>query len=116
MMHSELTDVARHSAAKSTLNGLMLWLGEVGLAEAGRSTVLGAAVDQHSAAIRDALGDPESGPNAVSLAGYATGLRDALIEINWQLPPIDQVSWDKVEWPAVRLLAICAMARHQGYA
>ena len=116
MMHSELTNVARHGAAKSTLNGLMVWLGQTGLNASTLLPALAAQVDQHAAAVRDALGDPEAGPSPVSLAAYATGLRDALIESNWQLAPLDEMDWDLAEWPAVRLVAICAIARDHGYA
>jgi hypothetical protein len=116
MMHSELTDVARHSAAKSTLNGLMVWLGEAGLNASALLPSLAAHLDQHAAAVRDALGDPERGPSAVSLAGYATGLRDALIENSWQLAPVSEIDWERAEWPTVRLVAICAIARGHGYA
>jgi hypothetical protein len=115
-MYSELANVTRQSAAKSTLNGLMVWLGEAGLRAAALLPALAAAVDQHGASVRDALGDPEAGPHAVPLAGYATGLRDALIESEWQLAPLDDVDWERAEWPTVRLLAICALARSHGYA
>jgi hypothetical protein len=115
-MYRELANVTRQSAARSTLAGLMVWLGETGLTASRVVPSLAAAVDQHAASVRDALGDPEAGPHAVSLAGYATGLRDALIANDWQLAPLDEVDWERVEWPAVRLVAICALARAHGYA
>jgi len=115
-MFRDTAETTRQTAARSTLNGLMTWLGEAGLAATATSDGLLAAVDQHSAAIRDALGDPEHGPSAISLAGYATGVRDALIEAEWQLPPMNEVDWSQAEWPTVRLIAICAMARAYGYA
>jgi hypothetical protein len=115
-MYSELANVARRSAAKSTLNGLMVWLGDTGLQAATDIPALAATLDQHAAAVRDALGDPEAGPNATSLAGYATGLRDALIESSWQLSPLDEVDWRRADWPTLRLVAICAIARSHGYA
>ena len=62
-MFKDLAEATRHSAARSTLNGLMTWLGESGLAAAAASAGLQAAVDQHAASVRDALGDPERGPN-----------------------------------------------------
>jgi len=115
-MNSELADMTRRSAATSTLNGLMVWLGEAGLRAAALRPRLAAAVDQHAASVRDALGDPAAGSHPVSLAGYATGLRDALIESDWQLAPLDDVDWERAEWPTVRLLGICALARSHGYA
>lgn len=71
-MFKDLAEATRHSATRSTLNGLMTWLGEAGLQAATVSAGLQAAVDQHAASVRDALGDPERGPNAIALASYAT--------------------------------------------
>jgi hypothetical protein len=115
-MQSDLTEKLRQSAAKSTLNGLMIWLGEPGLSAATGSAGLMAVVDQHAAAVRDALGDPSGGPSAVSLAGYASGVRDALIEAEWRMPPVSDLDWSSLEWPTVRLLAICLLARAGGHA
>lgn len=114
-MFKDIAEGTRHSAARSTLNGLMTWLGEAGLAAAARSAGLQAVIDQHAAAVRDGLGDPDRGPNAVVLASYATGVRDALIEAEWKMPPTSDVDWSKAEWPALRLIAICALARAGGY-
>lgn len=114
-MFKDLAEASRHTAARSTLNGLMTWLGEAGLAAAATSVGLQAAVDQHAASVRDGLGDPERGPNAVALASYAAGVRDALIEAQWQLPPPSELDWSKAEWPTLRLVAICALARAGGH-
>ena len=111
----DFTEATRRSVARSTLNGLMTWLGEPGLAAARENFALQAEIDQHAAAVRDALGDPEHGPGAVPLAGYATGVRDALIEAQWQLPPTTDVDWAHLEWPALRLIAICSLARAGGF-
>ncbi|MEV4515358.1 DUF6401 family natural product biosynthesis protein [Dactylosporangium sp. NPDC049525] len=114
-MFKDLAEATRHTAARSTLNGLMTWLGESGLAAAAASGGLQAAVDQHAASVRDALGDPEHGPNAIALASYATGVRDTLIDAQWQLPPTSELDWSKASWPTVRLIAICALARAGGH-
>jgi hypothetical protein len=110
----ELSEAVRHRAATSLLTGLMSHLGEAGLGVAGRSAGLLADLDQHAASVRDALGDPQDGPNAVSLAGYATGVRDALVDADWDLP--DEIDWSAPQWPTVRLLAVCSLARTNGYA
>jgi hypothetical protein len=107
----DYSEATRRSVARSTLNGLMTWLGDAGLAAAREDAGLQAEIDQHAAAVRDALGDPQHGPGAVPLAGYATGVRDALIEAQWQLPPTTELDWSSLEWPALRLIAICALAR-----
>ncbi|GAA0737305.1 hypothetical protein Drose_35380 [Dactylosporangium roseum] len=114
-MFRDMVEATRHTAARATLNGLMTWLGEAGLHAAASSAGLRAAVDQHAAAVRDALGDPERGPSVVALAGYATGVRDTLIEAEWQLPPVAELDWAKAEWPTLRLVAVCALARSAGY-
>ncbi|WP_433052843.1 DUF6401 family natural product biosynthesis protein [Dactylosporangium sp. CS-033363] len=113
--YGDYSEATRRSIARSTLNGLMTWLGEPGLAAARESAGLQAMIDQHAASVRDALGDPESGPGAVPLAGYATGVRDALIEAEWQLPPTTELDWSSLEWPALRLIAICSLARAGGF-
>ncbi|MFG2038025.1 DUF6401 family natural product biosynthesis protein [Dactylosporangium sp. NPDC048998] len=112
----DFSEATRLTVARSTLNGLMTWLGEAGLAAARESAGLQAAIDQHAASVRDALGDPAPGLGAVPLAGYATGVRDALIEAQWQLAPSTEVDWSNLEWPALRLIAICALARAGGHA
>jgi hypothetical protein len=114
-MQSELSEKLRQAAARSTLNGLMIWLGEPGLEAAGRSAGLVALIDQHAASVRDALGDPADGPSAVSLAGYAAGVRDALVETGWRMAAVAMQDWSAPEWPTVRLLAICSLARSHRY-
>jgi len=104
------------TAAREYLDRIMAMVGVDGLVEALSSPGLLALVDQHAAAVRDSLGDPEAGPNATSLAGYATGLRDALIDSDWQLAPLDEVDWRQADWPTLRLTAICGIARALGYA
>ena len=115
-MFKDLSEATRQSAARSMLNGLMTWLGEAGLAAARTNGGLLAEIDQHAAGVRDAFGDPENGPSLVSLAGYATGVRDALIEADWQIPSGSEVDWSALQWPSLRLLGICSLARRHGYA
>jgi hypothetical protein len=115
-MHGELSEKLRQTAAKSILNGLMVWLGEHGLGAAAHAAGLRAALDQHAASVRDALGNQAGGPNAVGLAGYAAGVRDALIEIEWRMSPVNELDWSALEWPVLRLLAVCSLARTAGYA
>ena len=110
-MQSELSEKLRQSAAKSTLNGLMIWLGEPGLAAAGQRAGLMALIDQHAAAVRDALGDPSDGLSAVSLAGYAVTVQATTANGT----AVADQDWSRPEWPTVRLLAICSVARSHGY-
>jgi hypothetical protein len=108
-------EAVRRTAARTTLSGLMMWLGEPGLDVADGSPALMSVLDQHAAQIRDSLGDSADGPNVVALAGYATGIRDALIEAGWTLAPIPEVDWSKPEWPTLRLLAVCLLARTHNF-
>jgi hypothetical protein len=111
----DVSEAVRLTVAKSTLTGLMTWLGDAGLAASAQVPGLQAEVDQHAAAVRDALGDPEPCPDAVSLAGYASGVRDAASDAGWLMPDLDQVEWSTVDWPTLRLLGVCALARSHQY-
>ncbi|HLL69520.1 MAG TPA: DUF6401 family natural product biosynthesis protein [Micromonosporaceae bacterium] len=115
-MHSELSNGARHAAARSTLGGLMTWLGRAGIEAARGTPTLLAAVDQHAAAVRDALSEPSRGLAAVALAGYACGVRDTAIEHNWQVPDPADTDWRAADWPTLRLLGVCSLARTHGWA
>src|SRR3569833_991086 len=81
-------EAVRRTAARTTLSGLMMWLGEPGLDVAGASPALLAVLDQHAAQLRDSLGDSADGPNIVAHAGYATDNQDALIDAGWTLAAI----------------------------
>lgn len=115
-MFADLAAGARQTAARSTLAGLMTWLGEAGIVAAFADPSLLAEVDQHAAAVRDALGDPEGGPGAVSLAGYACGVRDAAISGDWIMPDPATIDWAEADWPTLRLLGVSALARAYGLA
>ena len=92
----------------------MARLGLGGLAAAASRPGLLAAVDQHAAAVRDTLSDGWRLPSAAALAGYAAGLRDRAAEHRWVVPVAEEVDWSFAEWPVVRLVAVCALARQAG--
>jgi hypothetical protein len=106
----------RHATANATLAGLMTWFGDTGLAVARVVPGLLAELDQHVAAIVEALctGGHQLGP--IALAGYARGVRDAAIERGWELPALDQLDWSRADWAVLRLVAVCGLARSAGYA
>lgn len=115
-MYGLLTGVGRDTAtrsARSALANLMESVGTAGLAASAASPRLLAAVDQHTAAIRDSLRDAGSSVSGPALAGYAEGLREAAIAHGWQLPagPVD---WSDPDWMSTRLLAVCALGRAGG--
>ena len=84
-----------------------------GLLAAAAVPGLLAAIDQHSAAVRDILAFGVEGSAAVAgavlLAGYASGLVDEARERGWRFAaPAD---WAAPDWFTARLLGVCALAR-----
>jgi hypothetical protein len=70
-----------------------------------------AQVDQHAAAVRDALTEVSGRVTAVGLAAYADGVMDTAACDGWQLPTdADGLEWCAPSWPLVRLLAVCLVA------
>ncbi|MFF3856227.1 DUF6401 family natural product biosynthesis protein [Micromonospora sp. NPDC002575] len=100
-------------SASSTLAGLTVSIGTAGLAAAATRPGLLAEVDQHAAAVRDALGGDHRPLTPAALAGYAEGVRDAAREHGWQ-PPTRPTDFAEPDWLLTRLLAVCALARSLG--
>ena len=103
-------------SARRVLTRLHEDVGTAGLAAAATIPAVGAAVDQHAAAVRDILTDGvEPGvsvPGSVLLAGYAQGVLDHLRETGVPLrAPADPAAWLNTDWSAVRLLAVCSLAK-----
>ena len=99
--------------ARRTLKTLHEQVG-AGLLAAAAVPGLTAAIDQHSAAVRDIVTMGVEGSAAVAgvvlLAGYARGLVDAAKEAGWRFnSPAD---WTQADWFTARLLAVCALAKH----
>jgi hypothetical protein len=67
-----------------------------------------AAVDQHGAAVRDALIDRRGQLPVVALAGYVDGVLDTAARHGWILD--DHVDEAHASWPLLRLLAVCVLA------
>jgi hypothetical protein len=88
------------------LSDMSLWLageaGQVSLARSGDSDGLRAAVDQHAAQVRDALGGRVT---AGVLMGYARGFVDAAVARGWWPP--HRLPDRELDWESVRLAAIC---------
>lgn len=107
-------------SARRVLDRLHEQLGVAGLAAAAAIPGLGAAVDQHAAAIRDILTTEPGAVGAgvagtVLLAGYAQGVFDHLRESGRVLRvPEGPLGWPHADWVSVRLLAVCALARSLG--
>ena len=100
-------------SARRTLKNLHEQVG-AGLLAAAAVPGLTAAIDQHSAAVRDIVTMGVEGSTAVAgvvlLAGYARGLVDAAKEAGWRFTsPAD---WTQADWFTARLLAVVALAKH----
>jgi len=112
------TEATTHGAARQALDDLMAWLGVDGLVAAFRSPGLLAVVDQHSAAVRDALIGLHGGIDAAGLAGYARSIRAAAARHGRDLPPatepVGDLDWSRAGWHLLRLLAVCAVADEAG--
>lgn len=103
-------------SARRALTRLHEQVGEAGLMAAALVPGLIAVIDQHAAAIRDILAvGVESGASVageVLLAGYAQGVQDHLRERGEPLRvPTDVTTWPDADWFAMRLVAVCALAR-----
>jgi hypothetical protein len=103
-------------SARELLSHLISRLGRAGLTAASTRPGLLAALDQHIAAVRDALGDGWRIPSVTALAGYAAGLRDRAAEHRWEVPAADEVEWTFAPWPVLRIVAVCALADQAGAA
>ena len=103
-------------SARRALNRLHEQVGTAGLAAAAAIPALGAAVDQHAAAVRDILtAGVEPGvavAGTVLLAGYAQGVLDHLRETGAPVQaPAEPAGWLRADWASVRLLAVCSLAK-----
>jgi hypothetical protein len=98
----ELTASRRAFIARASLTELATVVGRPGRAATGSRPDLLAQVDQHSAAIREALGGREVDP--VALAGYAQAIRDTARDTGDRLD-----DWARPSWTMLRLLAICQL-------
>jgi len=94
---------------------LAQWLrrvGEPGFAAMAGNPALVARVDQHAAAVRDALAGRHGLITATDLAAYADGVCDTAAKRGWRLAPAyGDAAWAQAQWPLVRLLAVCLIAR-----
>jgi Family of unknown function (DUF6401) len=106
-----VVDTAVNLSAAAAVRRLWEGLGASGWAAAQASPALSAMVDQHSAAVRDALSIAGVGGIGVAaLAGYARGL----VEVAGSPHPAD-VDWSRPGWRELRLTAVCTLARHHGH-
>ena len=97
------------------LDELMARVGVDGLVAAYADPGVLALVDQHAAAVRDALADAERVADAQSLAGYARSIVAASRRMGRELPepgkaPVGAAGWMAADWHVLRLVAVCMIA------
>lgn len=97
--------------AASPLTQVMNDLGRNILEEMKTNPSLTAAVDQHVAAIRDAVADRDGRIARKPLLGYLLGILDVIRDGTWADTqfPVSQ------SWPSLRLAAVCWLAREHGH-
>jgi hypothetical protein len=105
--------------ARTLLDEMMARVGVDGLVAAHADAGLLAQVDQHAAAIREAVHDAGRTIDAESLAGYAKSIAAAAVRMGRPLPepghaPVTGTAWLTAEWHLMRLVAVCLIAESAG--
>ena len=105
--------------ARALLDEMMARVGVDGLAAALGDAGLLAQVDQHAAAVRDALHHAGREVDAEGLASYAKSIAAAAVRMSRPLPepghaPLTGTAWLAAEWHLLRLVAVCLIAESAG--
>ena len=105
--------------ARALLDEMMARVGVDGLAAALGDAGLLAQVDQHAAAVRDALHHAGREVDAGGLASYAKSIAAAAVRMSRPLPepghaPLTGTAWLAAEWHLMRLVAVCLIAETAG--
>lgn len=101
------------------LDEMMARVGVDGLAAAFAAPGLLAVLDQHAAAVRDALLDAGREMDAEALASYARSIDAAAVRTRRPLPapglaPTTVAGWCNAGWPMLRVVAVCMIAEAAG--
>ncbi|MCA2218831.1 DUF6401 family natural product biosynthesis protein [Jidongwangia harbinensis] len=101
--------------ARALLDEMMARVGVDGLAAAFGDAGLLAQVDQHAAAVRDALHGAGRAVDAEGLAAYAKSIVAAAARMGRPVPEPGQAylsgsAWLTAEWHLMRLVAVCLIA------
>jgi hypothetical protein len=105
--------------ATALLDEMMARVGIDGLVAAFADPGLLALVDQHTAAVRDALEDAERDLDAEALAAYARSIVAAARRGGRYVPaageaPVRPAEWVAADWHLLRLVAVCFLAEEFG--
>jgi hypothetical protein len=106
-------------SARALLDEMMARVGVDGLAAAFGDSGLLAQVDQHAAAVREALHHAGRAADADGLAAYAKSIAAAAVRMSRPLPepghaPLTGTAWLAAEWHLMRLVAVCLIAETAG--
>jgi Family of unknown function (DUF6401) len=96
-------------ASSEIVHQLIAEIGDAGIARMRRDPGLAAAVDQHSAAVRDVITASGEVPVSEILLDYVHGFTDAAIERGWW--PADDFEHEPLDWETVRVIAVHALMR-----
>jgi hypothetical protein len=96
-------------ASSEIVHQLIAEIGDAGIARMRRDPGLAAAVDQHSAAVRDVITASGELPVSEVLLDYVHGFTDAAIERGWW--PADDFDQVPLDWETVRVIAVYALMR-----
>jgi hypothetical protein len=105
--------------ARALLDEMMARVGVDGLAAALGDAGQLAQVDQHAAAVRDALVDAGRALDAEALAAYARSIVAAARRSGRFVPaageaPTHPADWQSTDWHVLRLVAVCLLAEDAG--
>ncbi|GIE31577.1 hypothetical protein Ait01nite_046220 [Actinoplanes italicus] len=111
--------VAAARPAGAFLDEMMARVGVDGLTAAFAEPALLARLDQHAAAVRDALLDAGRITDADGLAAYARSMAAGAARIGRPLPepgfaPMTTAEWLAAGFPLLRLVAVCMIAEAEG--
>jgi hypothetical protein len=103
----------------AALDEMMARVGVDGLAAALADVAVLAQVDQHAAAVRDALREADRRPDAAGLAAYAKSIVFAAKRAGRPVPAPGEAhttgaGWLTTDWHHMRLVAVCAIAEANG--
>jgi len=101
--------------ATALLDEMMARVGVDGLTAALADPGLLARVDQHAAAIRDAIEEAGRALDAKALTAYAKSIAAAAVRMGRPLPepgeaPTTPAAWLTADWHQLRLVALCMIA------
>jgi hypothetical protein len=101
--------------ARALLDEMMARVGVDGLVAAHADPALLAQVDQHAAAVREALAHAGRAADADGLAAYAKSIAAAAERMGRPVPQpgrayVSGSAWLAAEWHLLRLVAVCMIA------